>query len=103
MRFAPKQWVNPRDRAEKKDCVVRAIAVAAQIRYADAHACCELGGRKPNRPFWTRRGLDVAKTLGLLGSLRFPSMNMHTLRICRSCFHGKPGSIHISKRRRELR
>lgn len=65
-RYAPHHWVNPRDRSESKDCTVRAICIAAGIRYADAHACCELAGRKLNRVFFSQKGLNVAKTLGLL-------------------------------------
>lgn len=66
MRYAPHKFVNPRDRVEMRDCVVRAICTAAQIPYAQAHEACRAAGRKTCHRFFTYKGLARAKADGLL-------------------------------------
>lgn len=70
MRYAPHKFVNPRDRVEMRDCVVRAICTAAQIPYAQAHEACRAAGRKTCHRFFTRKGLAKAKEIGLLDYYR---------------------------------
>src|SRR5205814_1701981 len=42
---------------ETKDCTVRALSVAADISYEDAHAAMEMAGRKPKRGIRTKLAL----------------------------------------------
>lgn len=48
---------------DRNDCVVRAFTTAAQVRYVDAHAACELLGRRRNHGTSTSAIIDRAMDL----------------------------------------
>lgn len=77
MRYAPHKFVNPRDRVEMRDCVVRAICTAGQITYDQAHEACRAAGRKPCHQFFPDKGLAQAKRYGLLDYETVPPFPFH--------------------------
>jgi hypothetical protein len=48
---------------ETNDCVVRAISIAAQLPYNEAHTICARAGRKPRHGMHTRRAIEVLNQL----------------------------------------
>jgi hypothetical protein len=72
-RCAPFQYVDAqrqRNRGghpnESRDCTVRSLALAANIRYEDAHAAFELGGRHSLHGAMPSCGLEVTRELGII-------------------------------------
>lgn len=49
---------------EYNDCVVRSISLVLDLSYQDAHALCELSGRRPREGWYIYRAAMVAKEMG---------------------------------------
>jgi hypothetical protein len=53
----------PEYKSERNDCTVRALAIACDISYKDAHALLELAGRRPKRGVFIYDALHQLKPL----------------------------------------
>lgn len=58
-------WLHGRPETERRDCVVRALAVAADVPYARVHAMLLAEGRRPRCGTYDHQTAAVAKRLGL--------------------------------------
>lgn len=50
---------------ERDDCLVRSLAMVADISYETAHTVCELAGRPKGKGWYLRRCAQTAKELGI--------------------------------------
>ena len=96
-----------RSLGERRDCTVRALAIAAQIPYADAHAALELAGRKHRHGVRMVDALDELQALFKIEKV-VPSYDTRTLgkfvkkfptgrylcRISNHCFAVVDGVVH---------
>jgi hypothetical protein len=96
-----------RSLCERRDCTVRALAIAAEIPYADAHAALELAGRKHGQGARMVEALAKLQPLFNIETI-FPSYDTRTLgrfvkefpngrylcRISRHCFAVVDGVVH---------
>jgi hypothetical protein len=84
-----------RTTTEHNDCTVRALSLAAKVKYSTAHWIARTAGRQPRKGFRSERMLQVAKDKF---KLNFQKVQVKPMTVKTFCKKYSNGSYYCQKR-----